>query len=55
MKIFGDSNRICLILSSLIGNSIKYTERGSITVKVSSVDTHCIQFEVIDTGHGISI
>jgi PAS domain S-box-containing protein len=53
--IRGDRNRLKQILLNLIGNSIKFTHKGGITVKVEVFEEkgHC-QFSVIDTGIGIS-
>ncbi|GAA3509670.1 hypothetical protein GCM10022393_23000 [Aquimarina addita] len=56
--IYADKNRLTQILSNLIGNAIKFTDHGSITVKstlVSQKNTNLlIKIEVIDTGIGIS-
>lgn len=57
----GDPVRIIQILSNLISNACKFTEKGSVTVKISKVsesNVHDIKiailsFEVIDTGIGI--
>ncbi|MBP7541637.1 MAG: response regulator, partial [Saprospiraceae bacterium] len=54
-----DPMRIKQILSNLIGNAIKFTDSGSVRVKIQS-DTilgnqHTILFTIIDTGIGISI
>ena len=54
----GDPQRLQQVLFNLIGNAIKFTERGSITVKQHqarlSTDLTSITLEVIDTGIGIS-
>lgn len=54
----GDPARITQILSNLISNALNFTDEGSLTVKVSIVDTSenkdQVQVEVIDTGIGIS-
>ncbi|MFZ6689063.1 ATP-binding protein [Undibacterium sp. SXout11W] len=53
-----DPGRLRQILLNLIGNAIRFTENGDITVKVLSknktLNTSLIRFEVIDTGIGIA-
>lgn len=65
-EFVGDKHRIQQILSSLVQNSIKFTDRGHIRIQVSmdcdtpdslasdSIHFKKIRFEVIDTGKGIS-
>ena len=52
-----DPGRIRQVLLNLLGNSVKFTEQGSVTLKVSSACTQnnevCLRFEIIDTGIGI--
>jgi signal transduction histidine kinase/DNA-binding response OmpR family regulator/HPt (histidine-containing phosphotransfer) domain-containing protein len=54
----GDPLRLRQILSNLISNALKFTERGSITVNVGRLSEtrthHLLRFEVRDTGVGIS-
>jgi CheY-like chemotaxis protein len=47
-----DFNKLRQILINLIGNSIKYTEKGNIWVYIRKMEHHII-FEVRDTGPGI--
>lgn len=53
----GDPLRLKQILCNLVGNAIKFTERGSVTIKASSEcspDRCDLEIAVIDTGKGIS-
>ncbi|WP_428659352.1 PAS domain S-box protein [Runella sp.] len=56
--IIADQTRLLQILSNLTSNAIKFTENGSVKLKVSSVWTkgkfHKIKVEVQDSGIGIS-
>jgi signal transduction histidine kinase len=52
-----DTERVRQVLSNLVGNAVKFTESGSITVRASVEDTKAqmlqLRFEVRDTGIGI--
>ncbi|MET3654892.1 ATP-binding protein [Dyella japonica] len=54
----GDSVRIRQILVNLLGNAIKFTEAGSVTMELHQVtlrtNTSLLEFHVHDTGIGIS-
>jgi two-component system, sensor histidine kinase and response regulator len=55
--LLGDPGRLRQILTNLIGNAIKFTEKGEIFVNVieepSAAGTVCLHFSVKDTGIGI--
>jgi signal transduction histidine kinase/CheY-like chemotaxis protein/methyl-accepting chemotaxis protein len=48
-----DRGKIVQVLINLLGNAVKFTESGEVTLLVSKTDQHLI-FEVSDTGIGIS-
>ncbi|MDC8000746.1 response regulator [Aequorivita todarodis] len=57
-EVIGDSLKISQILINLISNSIKFTENGTIWVRVKNAEKNAkkvvVHFEVEDTGDGIS-
>jgi len=57
-RAVGDAGRLRQVLMNLIGNAVKFTERGEVVLKVNleSAGEHTlrISFEVRDTGIGIS-
>ena len=56
-SVFGDEGRLRQILMNLVGNAIKFTDEGSVTLRLSRVESTAeqpqIRFEVEDTGIGI--
>lgn len=49
--IVGDRTKLSRILINLLGNAVKYTEKGAISVKLDSVSP--LQISIEDTGIGI--
>lgn len=52
-EVVGDPQRIQQILFNLVGNAIKFTERGAIEVNIDRVDADNWKLEVTDHGIGI--
>lgn len=51
--LMGDAGRLRQILVNLVGNAIKFTSEGSVTLRARRAGEHVI-FDVVDTGEGIS-
>lgn len=53
----GDPNRIRQVMLNIISNSIKFTEKGGVTVNCQTIDKtgdfHRLQIDIIDTGIGM--
>ncbi len=52
-KVVGDPTRLHQVLMNLVGNAVKFTERGAVTVRVQGRG-HQLIFSVTDTGIGIA-
>jgi signal transduction histidine kinase len=50
----GDPHRLTQILHNLIGNALKFTDRGGVTVRVRAGPGEPVTFEVEDTGIGMT-
>ncbi|PIQ98867.1 MAG: hypothetical protein COV66_13265 [Nitrospinae bacterium CG11_big_fil_rev_8_21_14_0_20_45_15] len=51
--VFGDEGKLRQVLINLLGNALKFTETGGISIKMESLGNHRYLFEVKDTGIGI--
>ncbi len=49
----GDPVRMRQVLLNLIGNAVKFTDRGRVAVSVEETSDHQISFAIADTGPGI--
>lgn len=52
-RAIGDPTRLRQVLTNLLGNAVKFTHEGSVTLRVRSDGADHLRFEVRDTGIGI--
>ena len=58
-RLVGDPHHLRQVIVNLLGNAIKFTEKGSVSINITTVSEDAssarLRFEVIDTGIGISV
>jgi signal transduction histidine kinase len=55
VQVVGDKNRLTQVMSNLVGNAVKFTTQGSITIKaeIEKEQDNKVRVSVKDTGSGI--
>ncbi|PPT96628.1 hybrid sensor histidine kinase/response regulator [Xanthomonas arboricola pv. arracaciae] len=59
-RVHGDAGHLQQILLNLVGNAVKFTDYGSVQLKVAATDASgraglLLRFEVLDTGIGVPV
>ncbi|MBK7580577.1 MAG: HAMP domain-containing histidine kinase [Myxococcales bacterium] len=54
VSAFGDARRIRQILANVVGNAVKFTSEGCVTVDVAAESDRWVRIRVSDTGPGIA-
>ena len=54
LPVHGDEAKLSQVLLNLLGNALKFTDQGTVTLKVAALPDNQYRFEVLDTGPGIS-
>ena len=60
-QLYGDMQRLSQVLTNLVGNAIKFTEKGEIVIRVNAIPvvvdsderSHVLEFSVRDSGIGM--
>ena len=53
-KIHVDPDRIYEVVGNLVSNAVKYTDSGSVVIRLRQPKVDRVRFEVVDTGPGVS-
>jgi signal transduction histidine kinase/CheY-like chemotaxis protein len=49
-----DKGRVTQVLINLLGNAVKFTDKGTVELNINSPDSNTLRFDVKDSGIGIS-
>jgi len=54
LYVRGDAHHLRQVLINLLGNAVKYTDRGQVSLHIEAADDGQVRFQVSDTGPGIA-
>ena len=54
MWVHGDEGKLRQVLINLLGNGVKFTNSGGVSLEITALENDNFQFEILDTGQGIS-
>jgi signal transduction histidine kinase len=52
--VYGDARRLRQVIYNLVGNALKFTKKGMVSLSVQSPSDRKFRFEIIDSGVGIA-
>ena len=52
-RVYGDEGKLRQVLINLLGNAVKFTDRGEVALSVAAAEADRYRFTVTDTGPGI--
>jgi PAS domain S-box-containing protein len=52
--VLGDADRVRQVLANLLGNAVKFTRNGQITIDATRLDGDMVEVQIADTGIGMS-
>jgi PAS domain S-box-containing protein len=53
--VHGDQNKLRQVLINLLGNAVKFTDSGEVSLSIKTLEEDQYLFEVTDTGEGIAV
>lgn len=53
-RVLGDSNRLCQVLLNILGNAVKFNQRGGLVRVSCRADDVMLRYRITDTGRGVS-
>jgi signal transduction histidine kinase len=53
-RVYIDIDKTTEVIGNLVSNAVKYTDQGSVIVRLTQPDKNTVRFEVEDTGPGIT-
>ncbi|MEM9466129.1 MAG: ATP-binding protein [Actinomycetota bacterium] len=53
LDVHGDPDRLLQVVSNIVGNAVKFTDEGTVTVRVDAPEPSRVRFTVRDSGPGI--
>jgi signal transduction histidine kinase/DNA-binding response OmpR family regulator len=53
--VYADQGKLRQILINLLGNAVKFTDKGEVVLRITVVEENQYRFDILDTGQGIPV